>query len=116
MLERAGLFEGEDFDVSAFKPKTPQPQQPQPEPEAVRSVAETANFRSREPNQSKPQKKADRRHRTGRNIQLNTKVDQETNNLLYGIYDAHRKTDNWTLGQIIKLGLEALQRELKAKP
>lgn len=114
MLERAGLFENEDFDVSAFKPKTPQQQLPQPD--AVRTVAETANFRSREPNQPKPKKKADRRYRTGRNIQLNTKVDQQTNDLLYAIHDEHHNTDNWTLGQIIGLALAAFQRELKGKP
>ena len=116
MSERAGLFEGTDFDVTAFEPKKPAQQTQQPQPEAVRNVAETANFRSREPGQSNlAKRKADRRHRTGRNIQLNTKVDQETNDLLYAIYEAHRDKDNWTLGQIIGFALEAFQRELAVK-
>jgi hypothetical protein len=114
MAERAGLFEGDDFDVSGFTPKKPVKQE-QPEPEAVRAVSETANFRSREPVQAKPAKKADRRYRTGRNIQLNTKVTAETEKLLYAIYDAHKGKENWTLGQIIGFGLEALKRELAAK-
>ncbi|HRC27337.1 MAG TPA: stability/partitioning determinant, partial [Alphaproteobacteria bacterium] len=97
MAERAGIFEngGDDFDVSAFAPKKPVKQE-QPGPDAVRAVSEGANFRSREPAaQAKPPKKADRRYRTGRNRQLNTKVTAETEKLLYEIYDAHRETQNW---------------------
>ena len=116
MSERAGVFDGNDFDVTEFTPKKPAQKTQQPQPEAVRNVAETANFRSREPVQTKlAKRKADRRYRTGRNIQLNTKVDQETNDLLYALYDAHRDKENWTLGQIIGFALEALQRELAAK-
>lgn len=114
MLERAGVFESDDFDISAFTPKEPAKQQ-QPEPEAVRAVSENAQFRSREPVPPKP-RKADRRHRTGRNIQLNTKVDVETNNLLYKLHADRRDKENWTLGQIIGLALKALERELVAKP
>ena len=116
MSERAGVFEDNDFDVTEFAPIKPAQKTQQPQPEAVRNVAETANFRSREPVESKPAKrKADRRHRTGRNIQLNTKVDKETNDLLYAIYDSHRDKDKWTLGQIISFALEAFQRELAAR-
>ena len=117
MSERAGVFEGNDFDVTDFAPKKPSPKAQQPQPEAVRNVAETANFLSREPVKPKTAKtiKRDRRYRTGRNIQLNTKVDQETNDLLYAIYDAHRDKNNWTLGQIIGFALKAFQRELAAK-
>jgi len=113
MSERASAFEGDDFDVSAFAPKPPV-QQKQPEAEAVRAVSESASFRSREPIQPKVAKKADRRHRTGRNIQLNTKVDMETNDLLYRIYDDHRSKENWTLGEIIGRALKAFDRELKS--
>jgi len=103
MSERAGLFE-EDFDVSAFTPKTPKPE---PEAEAIRAVSESASFVSREPVQTK--KKADRRHRTGRNEQLNVKVTTKTLQLFYAITDAQ----NWVQGETIEKALEALQRELR---
>lgn len=103
MSERAGLFE-DDFDVSGFMPKKPTPE---PQAEAVRAVSESASFTSREPIQSK--KKTDRRHRTGRNEQLNVKVTAKTLQLFYNITD----TQNWVQGETIEKALEALQRELR---
>lgn len=121
MPERAGLFDDEEptvrpapeIDLSGFTPKKPASLAPQPE--AVRAVSEKASFRSREPVQAKPTAKADRRHRTGRNRQLNTKVTERTEQLLYEIYDAHREREGWTLGEIIGLALEMFKRELDAK-
>ncbi len=119
--QRAGIFEDEDptitpaisdFDVSGFAVK--KAVKSEPLTEVVRAVSERANFPSREPT-SRPLKKADRRHRTGRNRQLNTRVDVETETLLYAIYDAHKGKENWTLGQIIGFGLHAFQRELEKK-
>lgn len=102
MPERAGLFE-DDFDVSSFAPKKPSREEPQAE--AVRAVSETAEFRSREPVQKR---KPDRRHRTGRNEQLNVKVTARTLQLFYEITDAQ----DWIQGYTIERALEALQREL----
>ena len=112
MAERAGLFEDEaDFDVSAFKPKEAA-KSDEPASEAVRAVSEAANFKSREPVQKHP-KKADRRHRTGRNEQLNVKVDDKTFRLFYEIYDTFREREGWVQGQVIERALKALQKELE---
>ena len=111
MPERAGLFESDDFDVSAFTPKKPSRQE-QPPPEAVRAVGENANFRSREAAPViKPPAKVDRRHRTGRNEQLNIKVRGQAKQLLYEISDAQ----GWVQGETFERAMEALQRELAAK-
>lgn len=113
MGERAGVFdEGEDLDLSGFAPKQSLNKEPQAEAEAIKAVSETANFKSREPAPNPP-KKADRRHRTGRNAQLNVKVDDDTFKLFYEIYDTHREKQGWVQGQVIERALQALQRELR---
>jgi hypothetical protein len=110
MSERAGLFDHDDFDVMAFTPKKPTRQE-QPPPEAVRVVGENANFRSREAAPvTKPAKKADRRHRTGRNEQLNIKVRGKAKQMLYDISEAQ----GWVQGETFERAMEALQRELAA--
>lgn len=111
MAERAGLFEndGEDFDVSAFSPKTTK--SPQPAPEVIRAVSETAKFKSREAAPipaPPPRTSGQRRHRTGRNMQLNLKVDAPTYESFYEITDRQ----GWVLGETLKHALAALQREL----
>ena len=106
MAERAGLFE-EDLDLSQFTPRKPAKAE-QPPPEAVRAVAEGAKFQSREP--VKPVKlRQQRRYRTGRNIQLNTKVTMSTRDGFYEISDRY----NWVLGETLERALQALRRELE---
>ena len=108
MAERAGLFE-EDLDLSQFTPRKPAKVE-QPAPEAIRAVAEGAKFQSREP--SKPAKqRQQRRYRTGRNIQLNTKVTMSTRDGLYEICDRY----NWVLGETLERALQALRRDSKRK-
>ena len=110
MAERAGLFE-EDLDLSQFTPQKPTKAE-QPPPEAVRAVAEGAKFQSREPIKSTKQRQQ-RRYRTGRNIQLNTKVTMGTRDGLYEISDRYK----WVLGETLERALQALRRELdKGKP
>jgi hypothetical protein len=106
MAERAGLFEEDDFDVSSFTPKKPVTSEPQAE--AVRAVSETADFRSREPVQGK---KPDRRHRTGRNEQLNLKVTAKARDLFYAITDQQ----GWVQGFTFERAVAALERELLNK-
>jgi hypothetical protein len=106
MAERAGLFE-EDFDLSQFTPHKPAKAE-QPPPEAVRAVAEGAEFRSREPAKAAKQRQQ-RRYRTGRNIQLNTKVTVGTRDGFYEISDRY----NWVLGETLERALRALRRELE---
>jgi hypothetical protein len=106
MAERAGLFE-EDLDLSQFTPQKPAKAE-QPPPEAIRAVAEGAKFQSREP--SKPVKqRPQRRYRTGRNIQLNTKVTMSTRDGFYEVSDRY----NWVLGETLERALQALRRELE---
>lgn len=106
MAERAGLFE-EDLDLSQFtSQKTAKVEQPRPE--AIRAVAEGANFQSREPN-SPSKQRHQRRYRTGRNIQLNTKVTVNTRDGFYEISDRY----NWVLGETLERALHALRRELQ---
>ena len=106
MAERAGLFE-EDLDLSQFAPRKPAKAE-QPAPEAVRAVAEGANFQSRESVQPAKQPQR-RRYRTGRNIQLNTKVTTSTRDGYYEISDRY----NWVLGETLERALQALRRELE---
>lgn len=108
---RAAIFDSGELDLKDFQPNQAPPQAP---PEAVRTVAEKLNFPSREP-APKPAKKADRRHRTGRNRTLAAKVTEHTERLLYEIYDAHRENEKWTLGEIIGMALETFQKELKGR-
>ena len=106
MAERAGLFD-EDLDLSQFNSQKPVKAQ-QPQAEAVRAVAEGAKFQSREP--SKPAKqRQQRRYRTGRNIQLNTKVTMNTRDGFYEISDRY----NWVLGETLEKALQALRRDLE---
>jgi hypothetical protein len=110
MAERAGVFENtDDFDVSGFAPKKPI-KSAAPAPEAVREVSEGANFKSREP-APKPVKKADRRHRTGRNAQLNVKVTAEAQQEFYKMCDELSAKYKWVQGEVLERAIKALQRE-----
>ena len=106
MPERASLFE-DDLDLSQFTPHKPAKAE-QPPPEAVRAVAEGARFQSREPAKT-PSRRQQRRYRTGRNIQMNTKVTISTRDGFYEISDRY----NWVLGETLERALQALRRELE---
>jgi hypothetical protein len=90
----------------AFTTK-PKPER-QVEPEAIAEVAEQNNFTSRQA--PKSAKKAERRkpriHRTGRNVQFNTKAQQDTIDRFYRQADARKIT----LGEAFELAVEALER------
>jgi hypothetical protein len=111
---RASVFgETSDLDLTSFKPR-PQPDAKAPAAEAVRAVAETANFRSRE---SAPThisatatKRQARRFRTGRNVQFNVKALQETVDAIYAVSEAQ----GWVLGYTLERAVAALQRELES--
>jgi hypothetical protein len=114
MAERAAVFEdSDDFDLSGFAPKKPAAKAaPEPPAEAVRTVSESASFRSREPKPAaKLSKKMPRRRRTGRNEQLNLKVTAKTRESFYQITDR----EGWVLGETFEKAIEALQRELAAR-
>lgn len=105
---RAGLFDADD--LSDF---TPAPPAASARPEAVRAVAEAAAFRSRGPHTAAPSvtstpRREPRRHRTGRNVQLNLKVRQDTANSFYALADRL----GLVLGEVFERAIEALEREL----
>jgi hypothetical protein len=106
--ERASLFgQDADMDLSDFKPKS------LARPEQVRDVAEQAGFRSREGTkqavESEALRREPRRYRTGRNVQLNLKVRQETVDTFYKLADEH----GWVLGEAFEHAIDALRRELQ---
>jgi len=111
MMERASVFDqGPELDISGFKPRTAA--KPAAQPEQVKAISETASFVSREPIRA-PQKIAapvarePRRHRTGRNIQLNIKARAETIERFYAIADRH----GWVLGETFERAIAALERD-----
>jgi hypothetical protein len=119
--ERASIFgEDADLDVSAFKPKpaTKPAEKPGVRREQVRAVSEAASFRSREPKPAAapvamiaPPRREPRRHRTGRNVQLNIKATAEAVEAFYAITDR----ESWVLGETFERAIGALQRELNSQ-
>jgi len=117
MVERAGVFDGAaEFDVDGFAPKTPKAGKGEAAPpEVIRAVSEASSFRSREPFTPKskiPAKREPRRHRTGRNVQLNLKACAEVVEAFYAIADSQK----WVLGETLERAVAALQRELDRSP
>ena len=101
---RAPLFSAEEIDVSDFHPVSAQKGV---ERDQVRAVSEPASFRSRDPKPTPPPPREPRRHRTGRNVQLNLKVRQEDADAFYALADEH----GWVLGEAFQKAIEALQRD-----
>lgn len=116
MTERASIFSEEetDLDVTGFAPKKPEAKQKSAPREAVRAVSEAAKFPSREVPPASPPAQAitpireARRHRTGRNVQMNVKLKQETVDTFYEITDSQ----GWVLGETLEQALLALKEKL----
>lgn len=110
--ERASIFGDDEIDVSDFKAKPPAAviKHAETAAERVRAVSETVNFRSRDPKPetATPSRREQRRHRTGRNVQLNIKARAEAIEAFYAITDK----ENWVLGETFERAVEALKREL----
>ena len=104
MANRAGIFGDADFDVSGFSPTKPAPAAPA---DAVRKVAERAEFSSREPQRKRP-KREPRCYRTGRNAQFTIKADPDIIAEFYAIADAEK----WVLGQTLERAVAALKNEI----
>jgi len=121
--QRASVFDQEpEIDISGFKPRTLA--KPAAEADQVKAVSETANFVSREPArpappaqpaaaarasrepQKEPIEREPRRHRTGRNIQLNIKARAETIDRFYALSDRH----GWVLGETFERAIAELER------
>ena len=111
---RASIFEDDDLDLDGFVPKAGIDESAPPA-EAVREVAEAANFRRREVAiEEKPvvqTKREPRRYRTGRNVQFNVKVSQQTADAFYAISDRF----GWVLGETLEQALKALEAQVAGK-
>jgi hypothetical protein len=111
--ERASIFnDALEVDVSDFAVKR-RADTKAPTREQVRVVTEAANFPSRESSPPTPKlakKRAPRVYRTGRNVQFNAKVTQDTADAIYAITDAN---EGWVIGYTLERAVEALQRELE---
>lgn len=111
--KRASVFDSDsDLDVSGFAPKPVD--RGAAGPDQVKAVSEFALFWSREPRRdaaAAPARREPRRHRTGRNMQLNIKARTEAIASFYAIADQQ----DWVLGETFEHALEALKRELAAK-
>ena len=100
--ERASVFD-DDLDLSGFEPKPPAKAQD------VREVAERAGFSSREPASSaEPVRREQRRHRTGRNVQISLKVRQEDVDVFYQLADS----EGVVLGEAFARAVSAWKRKL----
>ena len=116
MSDRASIFgteETADFDIGGFTPKKPEAKKKTVPLETVRAVSEAANFPSREAipiikEQSTASLRETRRHRTGRNVQLNIKVKSETLDIFYKLADSQ----GWVLGETLEKALAALSEKL----
>ena len=102
---RAGVF---DEDLSDFAPKPPTVEGVRLE--EVRAVAEEAAFRSREPQPTRLPARPLRRHRTGRNVQLNLKVRQEAADAFYALADR----TGLVLGEAFERAVAALAKEMSS--
>ena len=100
--------------LAQFEPKPSTDRKPKPEPEAIERLANEHGFTSRPtaPTRSAaPMERSKRRFKTGRNIQINIKGEQDTKDELYRIADDIDEP----LGETLKRALAALQRELDVK-
>ncbi|MCX7310279.1 MAG: stability/partitioning determinant [Alphaproteobacteria bacterium] len=96
------------LDVSSFKPAAPKEKQPR---EHVRQIAEAHNFPSRESRSTPPAvAKQQRRHRTGRNVQINIKATSTAIERFMAIADREK----WVLGEAFERATDALEKSLKA--
>jgi hypothetical protein len=108
---RASIFEDDgDLDVSGFTPKT-EVDRSGPPADAVRAIAEAANFRRRDVPAEQgvaPPQRAHRRHRTGRNVQFNIKATQEAIDAFVTVSDEQ----GWVFGETLERAVAALKREM----
>ena len=75
---------------------------------AIAELAERNNFPSRQAAKSqKTERRKPRIHRTGRNVQFNAKATAETVAKIYKLADERKIT----LGELLRLAVDALERE-----
>ena len=105
MNERVNPFANlKDTPVFTTKPKPEKPV----EEETISKLAEQNNFPSRQASKpAKVERRKMRVYRTGRNQQFNAKMTAETVARIYKLADEK----NVPLGELVKLAIDALERE-----
>jgi hypothetical protein len=105
--QRSDPFAG-NLDLSDFKPAAPK--KPKIEPAAIREVSEANNFPSRaaplKPKAAKVGAGAQRRRRTGRNVQFNIKTTPDVIERFTALADKH----GWVFGELLEHALNALEK------
>jgi hypothetical protein len=109
--KRASIFEDDaELDLIGFAPRSAEKRGAPLD--KIKTLSEAANFVSREPRrQTTPRetgKPEPRRHRTGRNIQLNVKATADTIERFYKVADKN----GWVLGETFERAITALERNL----
>ena len=99
-------------NLDDFTIKPPE-KKPKPQPEAIEKLSQEAGFPSRQPRRApaaEPVKRAQRRHTTGRNVQIPIKGTAETRAQLEALADELQEP----FGEVLARALAALRRELGA--
>jgi hypothetical protein len=106
MSERVNPFANINKELPVFTTKT-KTEKPVAE-EALARVAEDNDFTSRQaPKPKKAERRKPRVHRTGRNVQFNSKVTAETLARIYKAADEH----GVVIGEVLRLAMDALERD-----
>lgn len=96
-------------NLKKFEPKASVERKPDQKDSEIEDIATQHGFLSRQAVESPPkQVRPQRRHKTGRNVQINIKGDQNTQDELYRLADKIEQP----LGETLKRALAALEREL----
>jgi hypothetical protein len=105
MSDRVNPFADlKDTPVFTTKPRAAKPV----EEETIARIAEENRFPSRQAAKTaKAERRKPRTHRTGRNVQLNSKVTAETFARIYKAADDR----GVVLGELLRLAMDALERE-----
>lgn len=95
-----------------FEPKSATEKKPRQTNSEIEELANEHGFVGRQPTKTiTPVERSKRRFKTGRNIQINIKGEQDTKNELYRIADII----DAPLGETLKRALAALKRELESE-
>ena len=99
--------------LKSFEPKTTTEQKAKQSNAEVEEMANQHGFVGRQVTPlNVPVDRSKRRHKTGRNVQINIKGEQETKDELYRVAD----DIDQPLGETLKRALAALRRELETEP
>lgn len=120
--ERASLGFGDEldsFDPAQWSPKPSSRANDPVKPEDARKAADAAGFKSREPAKVTAETsqapveapRAQRRRRTGRNVQFNIKARQETIDAFCEVADGQ----GWGLGETLEHAVALLQEKYPPK-